>query len=307
MKGLILRSTGLWYDVLSENNHRYKGRLRGKLRLNDEKVTNPIAVGDRVEMSLEDEEENTVLIEKIEKRENYINRQSPKKEGFAHTIAANLDQAIVVVTLAMPRTSAGFIDRFLVSAEAFRIPAILIFNKTDLLSKDELHIQEKMMQRYEQIGYKCIAISATEDKDISKVEEMLRNKVSLVSGHSGVGKSTLLNRLSPEIEQSTTEVSDYTEKGLHTTTFAEMFEIEKNTFVIDTPGIKELGLMDMEKAEISHYFPEMRERLNQCKYNNCLHLREPKCAVIEAVESGEIAKSRYNSYLSMMEGQDNRR
>ena len=307
MKGLILRSTGLWYDVLAENNHRYKGRLRGKLRLNEDKVTNPIAVGDRVEISLEDEEENTVLIEKIEKRDNYINRQSPKKEGFSHTIAANLDQAIVVVTLAMPRTSAGFIDRFLVSAEAFRIPAVLIFNKTDLLSKEELFVQEKMMQRYEQIGYKCIAISATEDEDINKVEIILKNKVSLVSGHSGVGKSTLLNRLSPEIEQTTMEVSDYTEKGLHTTTFAEMFEIEKNTFVIDTPGIKELGLMDMEKAEISHYFPEMRERLNQCKYNNCLHLREPKCAIVEAVENGEIAKSRYNSYLSMMEGQDNRR
>ena len=207
----------------------------------------------------------------------------------------------------MPRTSAGFIDRFLVSAEAFRIPAVLIFNKTDLLSKEELFVQEKMMQRYEQIGYKCIAISATEDEDINKVEIILKNKVSLVSGHSGVGKSTLLNRLSPEIEQTTMEVSDYTEKGLHTTTFAEMFEIEKNTFVIDTPGIKELGLMDMEKAEISHYFPEIRERLNQCKYNNCLHLREPKCAIVEAVENGEIAKSRYNSYLSMMEGQDNRR
>ncbi|AFM02737.1 ribosome small subunit-dependent GTPase A [Bernardetia litoralis DSM 6794] len=307
MKGLILRSTGLWYDVLADDNHRYKGRLRGRLRLNNDRVTNPIAVGDKVEIVLEDKDENTVLIEKIDKRTNYINRQSPKKDGFAHTIAANIDQAIVVVTLAMPRTSAGFIDRFLVAAEAFRIPGVLIFNKIDLLSEQELFVQSKMMERYEQIGYKCMAISATEDEDIMKVENILRDKVSLVSGHSGVGKSTLLNRLSPEITQSVQEVSDYTEKGLHTTTFAEMFEIFENTFVIDTPGIKELGLMNMEKAEISHYFPEMRELLNQCKYDNCLHLREPQCAVIAAVESGEIAKSRYNSYLSMMDNDDNRR
>jgi len=275
--------------------------------LSTERVTNPIAVGDRVQITLEDKDENTVLIEKIDKRRNYINRQSPKKDGFSHTIAANLDQAIVVVTLAMPRTSPGFIDRFLVAAEAFRIPGVLIFNKIDLLSEEELFVQSKMMQRYEQIGYTCMAISATKDEDIAKVENILRNKVSLVSGHSGVGKSTLLNRLSPEITQTVQEVSDYTEKGLHTTTFAEMFQIFENTFVIDTPGIKELGLMNMEKAEISHYFPEMRERFNQCKYDNCLHLKEPHCAIIAAVESGDIAKSRYNSYLSMMNNDDNRR
>ena len=306
-KGLIIRSTGSWYDVRNEDGHIFQGRLKGKFKIKGFKVTNPIAVGDRVLFEVEDEVENTAIITHIDPRENYIIRQSVHKTAHGHIIAANIDQAILIATLAMPRTSLGFIDRFLVSAESFRILTTIIFNKSDILSDEGLAFQQEIMDLYQRIGYQCISTSATEGGGVEAFEQLLDQKVTLLSGHSGVGKSTLVNAIAPDLNLRTNEVSTFANKGVHTTTFAEMFELAPNTYIIDTPGIKELGLMDTAKAEVSHYFPEMRDRLNQCRFDNCLHYNEPGCAIKEAVAEGEIAESRYMSYLSMIEGGDNRR
>ena len=306
-KGLILRSTGSWYEVANEDGHIYKGRLRGKIKLDNLKVTNPIAVGDYVGFEVEDVAENTVIISKIFERENYIIRKSTHKTGHGHIIAANLDQAFLIATLALPRTSMGFIDRFLVSAESFRIPVFLVFNKTDILSEEGLVLQAELCRLYEKIGYECLQISALEDTNFDLLNQKLHHKKTLIAGHSGVGKSTLLNRIAPNIHQKTAKVSNYSQKGVHTTTFAEMFEIKSQTYFIDTPGIKELGLVDIEGTEVGHYFPEMRELLGKCRYHNCKHFNEPDCAVLKAVKSGEIAVSRYESYLSILSGEDNRR
>jgi ribosome biogenesis GTPase len=306
-KGLIIRSTGSWYDIRNEDGHIFQGRLKGKFKIKGFKVTNPIAVGDRVLFEVEDEIENTAVITDIDPRENYIIRQSVHKTAHGHIIAANLDQAILIATLAMPRTSLGFIDRFLVSAESFRILTTIIFNKSDILNDEGLAYQQEIMDMYERIGYQCISTSATEGAGVEAFEQLLDQKVTLLSGHSGVGKSTLVNAIAPDLNLRTNEVSTFANKGVHTTTFAEMFELAPNTYIIDTPGIKELGLMDTAKAEVSHYFPEMRDRLNQCRFDNCLHYNEPGCAIKEAVAEGEIAESRYMSYLSMIEGGDNRR
>lgn len=305
--GLIIRSTGSWYDIRNEDGHVYQGRLKGKFKIKDLKVTNPIAVGDRVSFAVEDEAENTAIITDIAPRDNYIIRQSVHKTAHGHILAANLDQAILLATLAMPRTSLGFIDRFLVSAESFRIPTILVFNKTDILNEDGLAYQQEIMAVYERIGYQCLATSATEGDGVNAFFQLLNQKVTLLSGHSGVGKSSLVNAVAPDLNLRTNEVSTFANKGVHTTTFAEMFELAPDTYIIDTPGIKELGLMDTAKEEISHYFPEMRDRLNQCRFHNCLHLNEPGCAIKDAVGEGDIAESRYMSYLSMLEGGDNRR
>jgi ribosome biogenesis GTPase len=234
-------------------------------------------------------------------------RQSVKKTGHSHVLAANIDQALLVVTLASPRTSLGFIDRFLVTAESFRIPQTLIFNKLDLLDADSLEYQNSVIYLYEKTGVQSISISALKD-DLKDLKELLQGKTSLVAGHSGVGKSTILNRLDPAIDQKVSEISVSSEKGMHTTTFAEMFRIGDDTFVIDTPGIKEWGLVDMSEQELSDYFPEMRDRRLNCKFGSrCLHINEPKCAIVPAVEKGEIALSRYESYLSMIAGKDNRK
>jgi ribosome biogenesis GTPase / thiamine phosphate phosphatase len=307
MKGLVMRSTGSWYEVLDENKHLWKCRLRGKFKIKGLKTSNPIAVGDRVLFDIEDEVENTANIYEIEQRENYIIRQSVHKSAHGHILAANLDQAIVIVTLNYPRTSLGFLDRFLVSAESFRIPTKIIFNKIDLLSKEEKDYLVELASLYDEIGYPCLFTSTVENLGIEEFNEILKDKISLISGHSGVGKSSLVNKISPDLDLKTLEISTFANKGVHSTTFATMFEIYENAYIIDTPGIKELGLIDIEKSEISHFFPEMRELLNQCKYHNCKHLNEPKCAVIEAVKNGEIAESRYASYLSMMDDDDNRR
>ncbi len=306
-QGLVIRSTGSWYDVRNEDGHIYRARLKGKFKIKGLKVTNPIAVGDRVQYEVEDEAENTAIISEIAPRENYIIRQSVHKTAHGHILAANIDQAVMIITLAFPRTSMGFIDRFLVTAESFRIPTTLVFNKSDLLGDDGLAFQQEVIDLYQKIGYPCLSTSATEAVGVDAFRQLLDQKVTLLAGHSGVGKSSLVNAVAPELDLRTTEVSTFANKGVHTTTFAEMFELAPNTFIIDTPGIKELGLMDTTKTEIGHYFPEMRERLNQCRYANCLHLNEPGCAIKEAVEAGEIADSRYLSYLSMMEGGDNRR
>lgn len=305
MKGRVTKSTGSWYEVLTEDNKKYACRMRGKFRLDEKKESNPIAVGDYVMVELEKE---VGSITTILPRQNHILRQSVKKTGHASVLAANVDQVMLVATFKQPRTSWGFIDRFLVAAESFRIPQVLVFNKRDLLTQDQLEELLPMLNRYESIGVSTQVISANVDDDVSNIHTILEGKTTLVAGHSGVGKSTLLNRLSPEIGQSTGLISDFSEKGTHTTTFAEMFQLNDHTFIIDTPGIKEWGLVDMEPQEISDYFPEMRDLRLHCKFGaRCLHINEPKCAIKEAVEKNQIALSRYESYLSMALGEDNRK
>jgi ribosome biogenesis GTPase len=305
-EGLVMRSTGSWYEVRSEEQEIIQCRLRGKLKMQDLKVTNPVAVGDRIEYDLE-KDPGKGIINTILPRDNYIIRRSVHKAAFGHIIAANIDQALLIVTLTFPKTSLGFIDRFLVTAESFRIPTVLVFNKIDLLTEEAFAYQQELAEMYAHIGYSSLFTSVVEQKGIAEVKAILDNKKTLVSGHSGVGKSSLVNQLAPQLDLRTNEVSTFANKGVHTTTFAEMFEIIPNTFIIDTPGIKELGLVDTEKWEISHYFPEMRDLLNQCRFHNCTHLHEPGCAVLEAVEQGTIAASRFSSYVSMAENFDNRR
>jgi ribosome biogenesis GTPase len=304
MKGLVMRSTGSWYEVVTEAQQHYSCRAKGKLRLDGSKETNPIAVGDWV--AFEQEGENGVISE-ILPRKNHMLRQSVKKTGHSQVLAANVDQVLLLATIKQPRTSLGFIDRFLVSAESFRIPQVLIFNKADILTPDEREEQETLLRLYSRIHVHALSLSATND-NLSFLDEILKNKVTLLAGHSGVGKSTLLNRLSPEILQTVGKISDFSNKGVHTTTFAEMFRLQDNTYLIDTPGVKEWGLVDMNQQELSDYFPEMRELRLTCKFGSrCLHLQEPKCAILSAVQQGEIAQSRYESYLSMVLGGDNRK
>jgi ribosome biogenesis GTPase len=305
MKGLVLRSTGSFYDVLAEDGKRYNCRIRGKIRLEEIKETNPVAVGDHVNIELESEFGS---ITEILPRINHILRQSVKKTAHAHVLAANVDQVILIATIRQPRTSLGFIDRFLVAAESFRIPQILIINKKDLLSDKEIIEVQDLLRIYESIQVKTFLISFGQKKELDFIQPFIQNKVTLVAGHSGVGKSTFLNKLSSSINQTTGDISNFSDKGIHTTTFAEMFSLNKSTFIIDTPGIKEWGLVKMDQQEISDYFPEMRELRNECKFGSkCLHINEPKCAIKEAVENGAIALSRYESYLSMVMGGDNRK
>ncbi len=305
MEGRVMKSTGSWYEVLGADGKKYNCRLQGKLRLEEIKENNPIAIGDRVELLLDRDDAS---IEEIKPRDNHILRQSVKKASHSQVLAANVDQVLLMATLKHPRTSLGFIDRFLVSAESFRVPQLLVFNKKDLFSPEDGILINTLQQLYTAIGVTVLTISAKDDEDIEGVKSLLTNRTTLVAGHSGVGKSTLLNRLSPQIRQSVSEVSDFTNKGTHTTTFAEMFTIDDNTFIIDTPGIKEWGLVEMEQQEISDYFPEMRELRLECKFGSrCLHLAEPKCRVRRAVEAGTVSVSRYTSYVSMVMGEDNRK
>lgn len=304
----MLRSTGSWYEVRdSRDGHIWQCRLKGKFKALGLKVTNPIAVGDYVNFEVENEGENFGIIHEIVPRENYVIRRSVHKTAHAHLIAANVDQAILICTLVFPRTSLGFIDRFLVAIESFRIPGVLVFNKQDLLNDEMKDFQAELMELYTSLGYRCLTTTALAELGLEEFRSLLQGKVSLLSGHSGVGKSTLVNAIAPDLDIKTQEVSTFANKGVHTTTFAEMFELEKDTFIIDSPGIKELGLADMEKEEISHYFPEMRDLLNQCRFNNCQHINEPGCAVKDAVSEGKIALSRFESYLSIMAGDDNRK
>ncbi len=307
-KGLVTRSTGSWYEVKDMGDeHIWQCRLKGKFKVLGLKVTNPIAVGDFVNFEIEDEKENFGTIVEIEPRDNYVIRSSVHKTGHGHLIAANVDQAVLIATLVFPKTSLGFIDRFLVSIETFRIPGVIIFNKLDLISEEIIPFLEELMELYTSLGYTCLATSAKDGAGLDEFQSLLKGKTSLVSGHSGVGKSTLVNAIAPGLDLKTQEVSTFANKGVHTTTFAEMFEIAQDTFIIDSPGIKELGLVEMSPEDIMHSFPEMRALLNQCKFNNCRHINEPGCVVKEYVMEGSIAISRYESYLSMVGGADNRK
>ncbi len=304
MKGVVIKSTGSWYTVLTENGTTLECGIKGLFRIKGIKTTNPIAVGDNVEF--EKENDGRGVIHAIADRKNYIIRRSINLSKQSHIIAANVDQALLIVTLAFPRTSAGFIDRFLLTAEAYHIPAIILFNKVDLFEDDKNLIKEldDFISIYSTIGYKCYKVSAVKKTAIDLLQDLTKNKTTLIAGHSGVGKSTLVNAMDANLNLRVGEISEAHSKGKHTTTFAEMLPLTYGGSIIDTPGIKELGLVDMEKEEISDYFPEMRTIQNKCKFNNCLHLNEPKCAVIEAVKKGDIAQSRYNSYLGIMSGEE---
>ncbi|EAZ79474.1 ribosome small subunit-dependent GTPase A [Algoriphagus machipongonensis] len=307
MEGRVIKSTGSWYVVKCDQKY-ISARLKGKFKQSELKLTNPIAVGDWVTLDLEQNQE-TAVISDIHPRENYVIRKSTRKQHFSHIIASNLDQAILVITMKNPRTSMGFIDRFLVSTESFRIPAILVVNKTDLLDgpKAEEWLQD-IHEIYEPLGYQVLEVSALQEDDLhEKFQTLLQDKSTLIAGHSGVGKSTLLNKLVPDAEQSTKEISSFSDKGVHTTTFAELFSLSYGGDLIDTPGIKEFGILDVEDVELSHYFPEMRNYLGQCKYNNCQHLHEPGCVVREKVEAGYIHPYRYHSYLNILNEEDSHR
>jgi ribosome biogenesis GTPase len=305
MQGLVTKSTGSWYQVQTPEGDVVDCRIKGKFRMHGITTTNPIAVGDQVEFDAEPDQE-TGVITKLYDRKNYIIRKSINLSKQAQIIAANLDQAILVVTLASPRTSLGFIDRFLVTAEAYDIPARLVFNKLDLFSDEGLKILDEYKEVYENIGYPCFQVSAIEGTNIPELKAQLKDRITLFTGHSGVGKSSLMNAILPELALRTSHVSEWSDKGTHTTTFAEMFELPEGGFIIDTPGIRELGVIDIEPQELGHFFPEMRDRMHDCRFNNCRHINEPGCAVLVALENGEIEPSRYESYLSIYHGNDTR-
>ena len=301
MKALIYKSTGSWYIAKVGDGKFYNTRIKGAFKIEGLSSTNPIAVGDEVEIALEDDADDTAMITAIHDRKNYIARSSPHNRHHHHIIASNLDQTLLFATLRDPKTSQGFMDRFLVSAEAFHVPAIIVFNKADLYRKKELEKLAELTETYTSIGYTIHVLSMQKMQGIEELKAMLRNKTTLLSGHSGVGKSTFINSIFPNLQLRTQEVSDWSGKGLHTTTFAEMFDLPDGGKIIDTPGIREFGLVDIPKQELSHYFPEMRKRINECQFNNCMHINEPGCAVKVAIEEGSIAVERYVSYLNILD------
>lgn len=300
MKALVYKSTGSWYIVKDGTGKFWNARTKGVLKMDDITSTNPVAVGDEVEIEPEPDIENSAMINEIFDRHNYINRQSPRFEHQQHIVAANIDQSLLIATLKEPKTSQGFIDRFLVASEAYHVPAIIVFNKADLYKQKELEKFEQWKQMYERIGYNVLLISVMQNKGIAEVKELLKNKTTLISGHSGVGKSSLLNVIFPVMNLKTQDISGWSGKGQHTTTFAEMFDLPFGGKIIDTPGMREFGLVDISKQELSHYFPEMRNRLNDCQFNNCQHVNEPGCAIKEAVLNGAIHEDRYVSYVNIL-------
>lgn len=301
-KGIVIRSTGSWSNVLLDNGAVWECRLRGHFRTKGLRTTNPVAVGDAVTVIAEPDQPHRGVIIELEDRRNYVVRKSVNLSKEAHVIAANIDLMVVLATVCMPRTSFGFIDRLLVTAEAYSIPAMVVINKVDLCKASEL--QELLLEYvkiYMQIGYPVKVISAEQDLGIEDLQEALKGRTSLITGHSGVGKSTLINAICPELDLRVGDISEVHSKGTHTTTFAEMFPLRDGGFIIDTPGIKEFGLIDMKEDHLGHYFPEMFRLMNKCRFGNCQHVNEPGCAVIEAVETGDLPVSRYNSYLGMLE------
>ena len=302
MKGLVIKNTGSWYTVKTDDGQLIESKIKGNFRLKGIRSTNPVAVGDHVEIITN--QEGTAFISAIEDRRNYIIRKSPNLSKQSHILAANVDQALLVVTVNYPQTSTTFIDRFLASAEAYSVPVILVFNKHDLLSEEELHYEKMMCTLYETVGYKCVEISAETGEGVEQLFPILKDKITLLSGNSGVGKSTLINRLIPHASQRTAEISDAHNTGMHTTTFSEMIELPEGGYLIDTPGIKGFGTFDIGKEELTSYFKEIFHFSKDCRFSNCTHTHEPGCAVIKAVEDHFIAASRYQSYLSMLEDKD---
>lgn len=303
MHGIVYRSTGSWYNVKDDSGKMWNARMKGVFKLDDITSTNPIAVGDLVDFEMENENESSVIITRIHDRRNYINRQSPRIKSQHHIVAANIDQSLLLATIKEPRTSQGFIDRFLVASEMYHVPGIILFNKLDIYKEKDMLKFEKLKRVYESVGYKVIGISLKKSEGVNEARELLRNKTTLISGHSGVGKSTFINAIHPKAQIKTQDVSGWSGKGQHTTTFAEMYDLdpEMGGRIIDTPGMKEFGLVDVERQELSGYFPEMRERLNDCQFNNCLHINEPGCAIKDAVVKGMIDEDRYVSYYNMLE------
>ncbi len=308
MNATVYKSTGSWYIVKDDSGNQFNARMLGKFKIDGLTSTNPIAVGDQVNIEMENELEGSVTITEIGKRKNYITRTSPANKHQHHIIASNLDQSLLFATLKDPKTSQGFIDRFLITSEAYHIPSIIVFNKSDLYRKKEEDKFAEVKAIYEAIGYQVLSMSIEKEKGVDAVKNLLKDKVTLLSGHSGVGKSTFINAVFPELKLKTQDVSGWSGKGLHTTTFAEMFDLPAGQTglpdggkIIDTPGIRELGLVDIPKEELSHYFPEMRALINDCKFNNCMHLNEPGCAVKLAVEEGGIHMDRYISYCNILD------
>lgn len=301
MKATIYKSTGSWYIAQTQDGQVFNARIKGIFKIGNITSTNPIAVGDEVEMVIENELENTTTITKIYDRKNYVARVSPHNKHKHHIVASNVDQSVLFATLKNPKTSQGFIDRFLVACEMHHIPAIVVFNKADIYEEKEIEKFFHLQEMYQQIGYKIILASMQTQDGLDIIKNVLKDKTTLLSGHSGTGKSTFINHLFPTLEVKTLEVSDSSGKGMHTTTFAQMYNLPFGGSIIDTPGIKELGLVDITKQELSGYFPEMKRHLNNCKFNNCLHIEEPGCAIKQAIGSNEISFDRYQSYYNILE------
>ncbi len=302
MHGLVIKNTGSWYTVKTDEGAIIESKIKGNFRLKGIRSTNPVAVGDRVELILN--QEGTAFISAIEDRRNYIIRKSSNLSKQSHILAANIDQALLLVTVNRPQTSTTFIDRFLASAEAYRIPVVLLFNKIDLLDASERRYQELLSRLYATIGYRCLALSAQTGEGIEPLRELLMGQISLLSGNSGVGKSTLINRLLPDAHLRTAEISDAHNAGMHTTTFSEMLPLPEGGYVIDTPGIKGFGTFDIEREELGSYFKEIFRLSKDCRFNNCTHTHEPGCAVLQALQNHFVAESRYQSYLNMLEDKD---
>ena len=302
MKGLVIKNTGSWYSVKTDTGKVVECKIKGNFRLKGIRSTNPVAVGDNVEIALNSE--GTAFITHIEERRNYIIRKSQNLSKQSHILAANVDQAFLIVTVNYPQTSTTFIDRFLASAEAYSVPVVLVFNKCDILSDDERHYQQSMIHLYETIGYECREVSATTGEGVDGLHALLKGKITLLSGNSGVGKSTLINKILPEANLRTAEISDAHNTGMHTTTFSEMLELPEGGYIIDTPGIKGFGTFNLEPEELTSYFPEIFHFSKGCKFSNCTHTHEPGCAVLKAIDDHYIAQSRYQSYLNMLEDKD---
>lgn len=305
MQGIVIKSTGSWFQVKTLNGNTYACRIRGKFRLEGYKTTNPLAVGDIVEFDIEKSNEEEIgVIHTLSHRRNYIIRKSNKLSSQSQIIASNIDLVMPVVTLVSPPTSMGFVDRILVTAEAYKIPVLLVFNKVDLYDSVANEVLEEWLKIYHGIGIQTFCMSSFDGKDIENLRPLLYQKTTLICGHSGAGKSSIINALNPDLKLKTGIISDQHQKGKHTTTFAEMFEIDDKTKIIDTPGIRDFGVIDIDKKELGHYFPEIKERMSACKFHNCTHINEPKCAVLEALEKGEIHESRYYNYLSIFYNED---